>query len=91
MIAEAVAHSPAVTREPRHDVSVLAGYDEALQVGPWARRQGIAMLGAEYGTDVTLRLGAGADMLEKVCRTAAEFSGGEVLTETHRASYVDLE
>lgn len=90
-VAEAVAHATIITRELRHEMRVLAGYEAAPHIEAWARRQNIAVLGAEYGADVTLSLGVSTEMLKEVCRMAAELSGGEALTETHGAAYIDLD
>lgn len=89
-VAEATAASKRLTRGLRHEVSVIAAYDVAPQIEAWARRSDVTVFGADYGADVTLRLGVAPNLVETVHAVTAELSGGQARVTVGTADYLDL-
>lgn len=89
-VAEATAQVTRVTRQFRSEIDVLAAYDVAPQIEAWARRHDVTVLGADYGADVTLHLGAAPERIEEVVRIAAELSSGQAVTKPGGSAYLDL-
>lgn len=89
-VAEATGQATRLTRGLRHEVEVVTAYDVAPLLEAWVRRHDITMMGAEYGAEVTLRLGVAPSDITRLHEITAELSSGQALLHVGGSAFIDL-
>ncbi|GAA4677262.1 YigZ family protein [Nocardioides nanhaiensis] len=88
-VRAAVEAAPVVERQLLHELRLVLPHAEAGRVETALRGRGIAVLGTDWGAEVTLRLGVAPPEAADVDRWAAELTSGAARTEKLGERWVD--
>jgi uncharacterized YigZ family protein len=89
-VAEAISAATVVVREQRLTVAVTTDYAAAAQIEAAAAREAWVVSGADYGADVTIRLGISPETYNEVSTRIAELTAGQAKIDSLGTGYVTV-